>query len=68
VLTARLNVRSGPGLTNNILTVIGYGETYPIVGRNADGSWWQLNVNGVTGWVSGALIAVNNEQAVPITT
>jgi N-acetylmuramoyl-L-alanine amidase len=67
VLTARLNVRSGPGLSYDILTVIGFGETYPIVGRNADGSWWQLNVNGLIGWVSGALIAVNNEQQVPIT-
>lgn len=67
VLSARLNVRSGPGLNFDILTAVEFGDTYPIVGRNANSSWWQINVNGLIGWVSGALIAVDNEQQVPVT-
>ncbi|MEW6580273.1 MAG: PA14 domain-containing protein [Chloroflexota bacterium] len=62
-----LNVRDAP-LTGNVITKIRRGETYPVVGRNADSSWWQINVNGTVGWVSGAWVVVTQGGGVGVTT
>ena len=53
-----LNVRAGPSLEARILHVVSEGGVYAVIGRNADGSWAQLNVDGIAGWVSGAWINV----------
>ncbi len=66
--TGRLNVRDIPNpITGNVLTRISDGETYPIVGRNADRSWWQININGLLGWVSANYVDAFNVQNVPNT-
>ncbi|MBZ0289768.1 MAG: SH3 domain-containing protein, partial [Anaerolineae bacterium] len=63
-----LNVRQVPNpYTGAIVVRIRRGETYPVVGRNADTSWLQLNVNGIIGWVNGAYVAASNLQNVPVT-
>jgi len=63
-----LNVRQIPDpYTGVVLTKIYRGQSYPIIGRNAAGTWWQLNVNGVVGWVNGKYISAVNTQGVPIT-
>lgn len=56
----RLNVREQPSASSNILTKINQGETYPIVGCNADRSWWQINVNGTVGWVFSSYVNTAN--------
>jgi uncharacterized protein YraI len=48
----RLNVRNAPGIYGAILTVVSRGDTYPLVGRNYNASWVQINVNGTIGWVN----------------
>lgn len=60
VVTAyRLNVRQIPdAVTGQILTRISQRETYPALGRNADGSWIQVNVNGIIGWVSARYVNI----------
>jgi uncharacterized protein YraI len=64
----RLNVRNEPTTNGSVvLTKIDQGQTYPIVGRTADSSWYQIDVNGTRGWVSAAWITVNNAAAVPST-
>lgn len=60
VTAFRLNVRSGPAANTQILTKISRNETYPIVGCNTDRTWWQLNVNGTVGWVSGGYVSTAN--------
>ncbi|MCB9454144.1 MAG: SH3 domain-containing protein [Anaerolineaceae bacterium] len=69
VITAnRLNVRDIPSAQgSNILTKINLGETYPVVGRNTDSSWWQINVNGLVGWAYGRYLSVANGGSVPVT-
>ncbi len=47
-----VNVRTGPGLNYDVLTQLAVGSTASIIGTNADRSWWQVNVGGLTGWVS----------------
>jgi uncharacterized protein YraI len=62
-----LNVRNAPNTGGSILLKINQGETYPVVGANADKSWWQLNVNGTTGWVFGRYVSVGGNSNVPVT-
>jgi uncharacterized protein YraI len=64
----KLNVRNAPSArTGQILVKINRNETYPIVGRNANGTWWQINVNGIVGWVNASFVTAFNAQGVPIT-
>jgi uncharacterized protein YraI len=68
VVTGNLNVRHIPNpYTGTILTRISYGQVYSIVGRNADTSWLQLNVNGIIGWVNARYVAATNIAGVPVT-
>jgi uncharacterized protein YraI len=68
ITTPLLNVRDAPNpFTGAILTRVRQGETYSVVGKNADSSWIQLNVNGVTGWVNASYTAAANLQLVPVT-
>jgi hypothetical protein len=66
VTTYRLNVRSAPSLSADILTKIDRGQTYPVLGRNQDSSWWQVQVGTIVGWVSGYFVSVSNAQNVPV--
>lgn len=47
-----VNLRTSAGFGNNILTQVPINSTVAINGRNGDGSWLQINYNGVNGWVS----------------
>src|SRR5690606_32257029 len=62
-----LNVRSLPNASSAILTVISQGQIFPVVGRNFNSSWLQLNVNGTLGWVNARYVAASNITGVPIT-
>lgn len=64
-----LNVRTTPNpYIANIITVIARGQTFQVIGRNAAGTWWQINLgNGITGWVSGRYFAVSNGGGLPVT-
>ncbi|GAB4511018.1 MAG: hypothetical protein OHK0046_08550 [Anaerolineae bacterium] len=67
VTAGRLNVRDAPDPINgNVLTRIDFGEVYPAVARNADGSWVRLNVNGTTGWVNTDYISVPDLLTLPV--
>jgi uncharacterized protein YraI len=68
VNTNELNLRAEPNpYTGAILTRIYLGQGYPVVGKNADSSWVQLNVNGQIGWVNARYITVSSLQSVPVT-
>lgn len=61
-----LNVRNAPSIRADILTRIRLGETYSIVGRLADNSWAQINVNGTVGWVNARYVTAVNLNIVPV--
>ena len=52
VIASKLNVRSEPSIFGEILLQIERGETYPVIAQNSAGTWIQLNVNGILGWVN----------------
>jgi len=66
VTAARLNVRDNPNATATILVKINIREVYPVVGKNGDSSWYQINVNGVVGWVSARFVTVAGNQNVNV--
>jgi uncharacterized protein YgiM (DUF1202 family) len=63
-----LNVRSAPVIADNIINKVSQGATYPVIGRNAEGTWWQIQIGTQIGWVSGAHVIASNTQNVPVVT
>lgn len=64
VLASRLNVRSGPGVTNSTLGDLKQGDRVEIIGRQ--GSWLQIIYGasaGGTGWVRSAYVRVGGDSA-----
>ncbi|MCY4527142.1 MAG: hypothetical protein OXB89_11110, partial [Anaerolineaceae bacterium] len=58
VATGRLNVRDTPVyLLGRVLTQIDRGEVYPVVGRNLEGTWAQIDVDGTHGWVNARYVS-----------
>ncbi len=63
-----LNVRSGPGPAYNAVTVLQNGQQVGLVGRNADGSWVQIQVAGGAGWINAAYVrTAGHIGSLPIT-
>ncbi len=53
-----LNVRSGPGVSFDVITVISGGAQVELIGRNANNSWFKVTLAGGTvGWVSSNYVA-----------
>ncbi|HZW03614.1 MAG TPA: SH3 domain-containing protein, partial [Anaerolineaceae bacterium] len=47
-----LNIRQGPGVRYPIEGSLLIGQKGHVTGRNADGTWWQIDINGGPGWIS----------------
>lgn len=59
VTAGRLNVRDGPGIQHNIITVISFGDKVTLIGRNYNFSWAKVRLaNGIVGWVSTRYITI----------
>jgi uncharacterized protein YgiM (DUF1202 family) len=55
-----LNIRSGPGANFDVIGRMSYGNTFDLLGRNADNSWVQIGIpGGVVGWVSSRYISAS---------
>jgi glucose/arabinose dehydrogenase len=65
-IRGNMNVRRGPGTAYGILTVARPGERYPITGRNSEGSWWRIDLDGQDGWVYAPLVAAENTGDVAV--
>ena len=64
-----LNVRSGPGIQYAVLRLVRRGATFPVIGRNANTTWYQITVDavaGTKGWVSAPYLTVTNPQNLPV--
>ena len=59
ITAASVNLRSGPGTTYEPQGQLLQGQTATVVGKSADGTWWQIKVEGKTAWVFGELILAN---------
>lgn len=65
-----VNIRTGPGTRFNDIGNLPSGDTAQVIGRNAEATWWQINYEGIEGWVSAQyalLEAGANITDIPIT-
>ncbi len=62
-----LNIRSGPGISNSIISYLPSGATATVTGRAPDSQWIYITYNGVQGWVAGWLCSISGDlNSVPI--
>ena len=68
ILAARLNVRDEPSIaTGEIITHVNRGESYPVLGANADSSWYLVDIGATQGWVSANFVELTPADAdVPV--
>ncbi len=57
--TVNSNVRQGPGLDHQVLRVLPAGTTVTVIGRNADGTWLQLEGGA---WIYAQLVTFETDQ------
>jgi uncharacterized protein YraI len=53
--TGFLNVRSGPGMKYDVVTVVSPGVPFTVRGHS--GHWYKISYAGFTGWVSAHHVA-----------
>jgi len=56
--TDGLRVRSGPSVAYPQITNINFNQGFTITGRTASGTWYQVNHEGIVGWVSSNFVQV----------
>lgn len=63
-----VNVRSGPGVNFDILGRMRARQSAPIIGRSANGAWWQIEFDGQPAWISARYVrTTGNAGSVPTT-
>ncbi|BCX03904.1 MAG: hypothetical protein KatS3mg053_1842 [Candidatus Roseilinea sp.] len=63
-----VNVRSGPGVNFDILGRMRARQSAPIIGRSADGAWWQIQFGEQPAWISARYVrTTGNAGSVPTT-
>ncbi|MCY3900415.1 MAG: SH3 domain-containing protein [Caldilineaceae bacterium] len=61
-----LTVRRGPAKIYAVMGELETGQQHPVTGRNFDGSWWQIEYEGRSGWVFGQDLAISEVESVPV--
>ncbi|MDE0199116.1 MAG: SH3 domain-containing protein, partial [Caldilineaceae bacterium] len=61
-----LTVRRGPASIYAVMGELETGQQHPVTGRNFDGSWWQIEYEGQSGWVFGEDLAISDVENVPV--
>jgi anionic cell wall polymer biosynthesis LytR-Cps2A-Psr (LCP) family protein/uncharacterized protein YraI len=62
-----VNLRTGPGLGFEVIGQLYQLQSADIIGRSADGDWWQVTSSGGQAWVSAGFVSVKGDaSAVPV--
>lgn len=62
-----VNLRSGPGTDYEVVGSLSPGQSFNIIGRNADSSWWQIAVDDKPVWVAASVVkATNIDQEIEV--
>lgn len=63
---AGANVRTGPGANYPVRGAEPQGTVMEIIGKNAAGDWWLVDMPHAQGWVSTTVVSVQNVGNVPV--
>lgn len=55
-----VNLRSGPGTNYPRQGALQQGQSLPIVGRNANSSWWQVSTSNGLRWIAASVTTASN--------
>ncbi|HEY53824.1 MAG TPA: SH3 domain-containing protein, partial [Caldilineae bacterium] len=66
VTGSQANLRKGPGTAYDRVGVVRQGDEFVILGKNAKGDWWQIQVNGQPAWLYQDLVQVQNPDIVVV--
>ncbi len=61
-----MNVRGGPGTNYSVVGGATAGDEFPIIGKNEEGDWWQVDYSGQTGWIYAPFVTATNAENVPV--
>lgn len=62
-----INVRKGPGTSHAIVCHLSFGQSAHVTGQSAASDWWQINIDGCTGWVWAELVQFTGDPTtVPV--
>jgi uncharacterized protein YgiM (DUF1202 family) len=59
--STNVNVRSQPNTNASVMGQLNPNTTLPVTGKLGDSSWYQVNFNGTTGWVSASVARLGGE-------
>lgn len=60
------NLRAGPSTRFAVVGQMPVGASLPLIGSNADRSWWQVQTASGPAWVSGTVILAAHSAGVPV--
>lgn len=63
----QLNVRTAPSVNADRITTLNQGYAAGVIGKNSDSTWYQIILEGGSGWVNGSYLSITNAHTVPIT-
>ncbi len=64
---SNINLRSQPSLDSDVVGVLLVGFRLTVIGRTSDNSWWQVQTDNGSAWVSDEVTTVSNAENVPVT-
>lgn len=68
-ITRNLNFRDAPSIHGRVLQKLTFGSKYPVLSRTASSFWYQLDVDGVDGWVCANYVSLDvQSSSIPVDT
>lgn len=61
-----MNVRAGPGTEYPVVGGATLGQEFAVTGKNADGDWWQIDLEGLPGWIFAPYVTAVDTENVPV--
>jgi hypothetical protein len=56
-----VNVRSGPDTVYAVIGNLAVGQLYPVLGQLSGGNWYQVSLNGQSGWVAASVTRLEGD-------
>lgn len=61
-----VNLRSGPGMDQSVITVLAHNSRVTVISKSPDGKWTQVTAGTQTGWVDSQYLAVVDATTPPV--
>jgi dienelactone hydrolase len=61
-----VNLRAEPSTNSRVVGQLRIGESLPVIGRNADGSWWRVRTDDGAAWIAASVALAAKTAEVPV--